>query len=112
MNAQKSWVNSSIAEPLKNSTALLHRWFRLVMRRAMTVGLYSLSTSCSLIPYAIRSALRPEHVRSHRIVISLKATAQSTYGRMERTYFFLFSLYPILYPRFFFLSCFFKSHLI
>ncbi|ROL47376.1 General transcription factor II-I repeat domain-containing protein 2B [Anabarilius grahami] len=47
---------------------------------------------CSLIPYAVRSALRTEHVRSLRNGISLKmakypvkSTSQSTYGRMERT---------------------------
>ncbi|ROJ62521.1 hypothetical protein DPX16_21507 [Anabarilius grahami] len=47
---------------------------------------------CSLIPYAIRSALRTEHVRSLRNGISLKmakypvkSTSQSTYGRLERT---------------------------
>jgi len=45
---------------------------------------------CSLIPYAVCSALRTEHVRSLRIGISLKmakypvkSTSQSTYGRME-----------------------------
>ncbi|ROI96434.1 hypothetical protein DPX16_23653 [Anabarilius grahami] len=47
---------------------------------------------CSLIPYAVRSALRTEHVRSLRNGISLKmakypvkSTSQSTYGRMERS---------------------------
>jgi len=47
---------------------------------------------CSLIPYAVFSALRTEHVYSLRIGISLKmekypvkSTSESTYGRMERT---------------------------
>ncbi|ROL46254.1 hypothetical protein DPX16_6288 [Anabarilius grahami] len=56
---------------------------------------------CSLIPYAVRSALRTEHVRSLRNGISLKmakypvkSTSQSTYGRMERTLSKFVSLGP------------------